>query len=321
MRARTVAASIVGFVGALAGSVAVVTSTVNGSSILTVGPASFAPILLCITVIGALVCLVARRWWIAAVSAVILAAASVVVVPLYVPGASGLAEASGGTQIRILQANVMLGQADPDALVDLVRDRRVDVLTVQEITPDAVDAFRVAGLDAALPFSTVAPYPGGAGAAIYSRFPLSEGRELPGFLLAGVAADVDVGAPLPLRVFAVHPIPPYPTPTPVWASELDLLAREMSAAAQSPGPLVVGGDFNSTHAHKRFRDLLTGGYVDAADAVGAGVIPTYPTDKWFPPVVGIDHIVVRDVGVRTLDPVDITGSDHRGIVATLDVPR
>ncbi|KIQ19495.1 endonuclease/exonuclease/phosphatase family protein [Rhodococcus sp. MEB064] len=320
MTRGTLAATIVGLGGIAVGLAAVVASWVDIPSILVVGPASFAPILLCATVVGAVVCVVARRWLLAAVSAVVLAVASIVVVPLYVPGAAGLASAQTGGEVRIMQANVMLGRADAGALVSTVREREIDVVTIEEITPESVALVEDAGLDEALPYKFVAPYPGGAGAAIYSRFPVSNGRELPGFLLAGVTVDLDVGAAQPLRAYAVHPIPPYPTPTPVWASELDLVADEMSAAASRPGSVVIGGDFNSTHAHSRFRNLLSDGWVDAADAVGAGVLPTYPMDKWYPPVVGIDHVVVRDAGVRSLDVVDIAGSDHRGLIAAVTVP-
>ncbi|MBY6538756.1 endonuclease/exonuclease/phosphatase family protein [Rhodococcus sp. BP-349] len=318
MRARAIAAVVIGLGGVAAGLVAVVSSMLETRSMVVVGPASAAPLLLCVTVVGVVVCLLARRWWIAAASAVLLGLGAVVAVPLYVPGAAGVADAAPGEPLRVMQANVKLGEADPQALVSSVRERRIDVLTVQELTEQSVGAFDAAGLSAALPYRFVAPYQGGAGAAIYSRFPLSNGRELPGYLLASVTADLDVGAAQPLRVYAVHPVPPWPTPTPVWASELDMLGDELAQA--SPGAVIVGGDFNSTHAHKRFRDLLTGGYVDAADAVGAGLIPTYPMDAWYPPVVGIDHVVVRDAQVRSLEAVDIVGSDHRGLVATVDVP-
>ncbi|MGB7362751.1 MAG: endonuclease/exonuclease/phosphatase family protein [Rhodococcus sp. (in: high G+C Gram-positive bacteria)] len=310
--------AIVGLGGVVAGVIAVVSSSADVRSILVVGPASFAPILLGVTVLGLVVCIAAKRWWIAALSAAILTVSSIVALPLYVPGAAGLASADAGRSVTLMQSNVMLGRADAAALMSTVRERKVEVLTVQEITPEFVTSLDEAGIEEVLPYRFVAPYPAGAGAAIYSIFPLSGGRELPGFLLSNAAADLDVGAAQPVRVFSVHPIPPYPTPTQVWASELDLLAEEMSAPTE--GSVVVSGDFNSTHAHKHFRDLLTGGYVDAADAVGAGVVPTYPTDKWYPPVVGIDHVVVRDGGVLSLDAVDVAGSDHRGLIATVLVP-
>ncbi len=312
MRRLRPVATVLAALGLLAGVVAVVTSGVDVPRMIVVGPASFAPILLCCTVVGMLLALTARRWWIAGASALVLAIAATVVVPLYVADGNS----PSGTPVTLMQANVMLGEADPAALVASVRDRGVDVLTAQELTPEFVDALDDAGLGDVLPYRFVMPYPGGAGAGIYSRVPVTDGRELDGYLLSSVTARVDLGTG-PVRVYAVHPVPPYPTPTPVWAQEMSMLRDELRTAAGSPEPVIVGGDFNATHAHARFRALLTDGYVDVGDAVGAGIVPTYPTDKSYPPLVGIDHVLVRGVGATSRAVVDIAGSDHRGLVVDL----
>ncbi|MBY6365757.1 endonuclease/exonuclease/phosphatase family protein [Rhodococcoides corynebacterioides] len=312
MRRLRPVATVLGALGLLAGAVAVVTARVDVPRFVVVGPASFAPILLCCTVLGMLLCLAVRRWWIAGASASVLAIAGTVVVPLYVADAAP----SAGTPITLMQANVMLGEADPAALVASVRDRGVDILTAQELTPEFVDALDDAGMSDVLPYRFAMPYPGGAGAGIYSRVPVTDGRELDGYLLSSVTARVDLGTG-PVRVYAVHPVPPYPTPTPVWAQEMAMLRDELRTAADSPEPVIVGGDFNATHAHARFRALLTDGWSDVGDAVGAGIVPTYPTDKSYPPLVGIDHVLVRGVGATSSTAVDIAGSDHRGLVVEL----
>ncbi|MFW0872134.1 endonuclease/exonuclease/phosphatase family protein [Rhodococcoides corynebacterioides] len=312
MRRLRPVATVLGALGLLAGVVAVVTSWVDVPRLIVVGPASFAPILLCCTVAGTILALTARRWWIAGASALVLAIAATVVVPLYVADA----DSPTGTPITLMQANVMLGDADPAALVASVRDRGVDVLTAQELTPEFVDALDDAGMGDVLPYRFVMPYPGGAGAGIYSRVPVTDGRELDGYLLSSVTARVDLGTG-PVRVYAVHPVPPYPTPTAVWAQEMSMLRDELRTAARSPEPVIVGGDFNATHAHARFRALVSDGWSDVGDVVGAGIVPTYPTDKSYPPVVGIDHVLVREVGATSSTAVDIAGSDHRGLVVDL----
>lgn len=313
---RTVAVGV-GCAGLASGAVAVATSRIDVADTALVAIASFAPFLLLGTVIGAAAFALTRRWLPMLLSVVVIVVGSLPVVPLYVPAAAARAD---GPSLTVLQANLMLGRADPDALIDVVREREIDVMTVQELTDDAVAALDAAGVAEYLPYRFTAPYVGGAGAGIYSRFPLSEGRELDGFLLANVVADVDVGGTEPVRVFGVHPIPPYPNSRD-WGRELTLLTEATTDAAEGrSGAVVVSGDFNSTHTHARFR-RVTDRFADAADAVGAGILPTYPTDKWYPPVVGIDHVLARGAEFTAVDVIDVVGSDHRGLVARMSLHR
>ena len=50
-------------------------------------------------------------------------------------------------ELRVATINATLGQADADAIVAMVKDRSIDVLAVEELTPDEVDALHAAGLD------------------------------------------------------------------------------------------------------------------------------------------------------------------------------
>src|SRR6185312_7660865 len=69
-----------------------------------------------------------RRWWPAAVAAL----AAVALVGVVAPRALAAPQpAATGPTIRLLTANLLVGAADPGALVELVRQHRVDVLTVQ----------------------------------------------------------------------------------------------------------------------------------------------------------------------------------------------
>ena len=56
-----------------------------------------------------------------------------------------------------MSVNLRLGQADPASIVDLVRTRDVDVLTLQEFTPAAEAALAGAGLTALLPYGRAQP--------------------------------------------------------------------------------------------------------------------------------------------------------------------
>jgi endonuclease/exonuclease/phosphatase (EEP) superfamily protein YafD len=69
-----------------------------------------------------------------------------------------------------------------------------------------------------------------------------------------------------------------------------------------------------------FRGLLRNGYRDAAEQTGVGIKPTFPADSRLPPFIAIDHILTRSCAATSLRTIKITGSDHRGLSATLMIP-
>lgn len=308
-------AQLVGVAGIMVGAVAVVATFQSEPINILIALASFVPLLILGTVVGLVVSAVFRRWVLAGISAVLVAVVAAVVAPLYV--ASG--EALDGPSLRIMQANLLFGEADPASVVGTARERKVDVLTVQELTGSLADAMTDLGLNELLPYQYLIPNDaGGGGAGIYSRFPLTDMRELDGFGPTNLIARVD--AETPFTVVAVHPGPAYITPPDVWTTELDTLRTSLAELAGTGEPVVVSGDFNTTYLHKQFRDLLDAGYSDAADQLGAGIVPTYPTDKGIPAVVGIDHVLTRHARATSLDRITIEDSDHHGLIVDVTLP-
>lgn len=53
---------------------------------------------------------------------------------------------------------------------------------------------------------------------------------------------------------------------------------------------------------------------------GAGFTPTFPPDTVLPSVITIDHMLTRHASVSSIRSVDIGGTDHRALLATVDVP-
>lgn len=281
---------------------------------------SFAPLLILLSVVGAVVAAVARRWILTVASIAVVTVGATLFGPLYLSDADPSAtNGPAAPTVRVMQSNLMLGLADPNEIVRLVSDEKIDVLTVQELTRDAEAALDAAGMDALLPHRFTRPTPGGGGGAgIYSRFPMTGERELPVFTLSNLAVDLDVGVAEPVRIYTVHPVPPYPSPAPLWASEMGLLKDEFTTTTGLTN-VIVSGDFNSTRSHSRFRDILDIGYDDAADRTGSGLIPTYPTDKPYPPLVGIDHILTRGASATSLQRITLPGSDHHGLIAQVSL--
>ena len=278
--------------------------------------ASFVPLLLVVGIVGLVALACVRAWRTLAVGVVVVLAGASMQAPLYVRDAPDVA--ARDNEIRVLQANIRLGEADTGALVELVRSRAVDVLTVEELTDSAVIRLRDSGLDDLLPETYLVPHgSGGGGTGIYSRFPLRDPARLGDFSMANLVTTLDVGGGRTVTLAAVHPMPPYPSPSWMWAAEVEKLRDLLHERAADGDPVVVSGDFNSTFSHSRYRDLLTDGFVDAGEQAGAGLVPTYPADRWYPPVIAIDRVVLKNAVVGEYERVHLPGSDHYGIFATV----
>lgn len=308
-------AQLAGLAGVAAGTVAVVAMFSDRPINPLIALASFVPLLLTVTLVAALICLVFRRWILLAISAVLIGLGATVISPLYL--ANG--QEADGPSVRVMQANLLFGAADPVSLTESVRAEAVDVLTVQELTETLAGRLRDQGLEDLLPYHYLMPDEnGGGGAGIYSRFPLTDMRELDGYYgPTNLTAQVQFS--MPFEILAVHPGPAYVTPPDVWTSELRDLRDAMASAAAGDRPVVVSGDFNTTYTHKQFRELLDAGYSDAADQLGMGIVPTYPTDKSFPAIIGIDHVLTHGAQSTSLERIVIQGSDHHGLVVDVAV--
>lgn len=235
--------------------------------------------------------------------------------PLFV-GPSDHPGPGAGAPLHVLQANLRIGSADAGHLVGLVTHNRVDVLTTEELTPAELDRLDAAGIASVLPYRFVNPQVGGTGVGIFSRYPLSNevynGRD---FYLGLETASV-AGPAGPVALIAVHLTPPWPFPSWHWVGEIKRLG-EMIRQVPTNENLVVSGDFNATFDNAQFRALLSGPVRDAAEASGAGLLRTYPADRFFPPLIGIDHVLTRNLTAQSVHTVALTGSDHRGLLVDL----
>ncbi|MEU7222025.1 endonuclease/exonuclease/phosphatase family protein [Nocardia iowensis] len=318
MRSKVVrvGVDVLAWLATLTGAAGIALHFSQSSSRLLVLVAAGAPYLMSSALVGAVAFAAVRRWIGAAVAIVVVAAAVWTQTPLYT-GDSG--DSGDGPAVRVMQANLLFDGADPRALVDEVRARNIVLLTVNELTPAGVEDLGRAGLDQLLPHRYLSPGRTATGTGIWSSYPLSETVEFDGFVLnqlSATAAIPDVG---PVTVYAFHPVPPV-YGTHVWADELSRL-REILDRSPASRPAIVGGDFNATYDHAQYRSMLSGRFGDAAEQSGAGHLVTYPTDKRWPPLVGIDHILVAGGRAVATETVGLPGADHRALVARIHLNR
>lgn len=280
---------------------------------------AYTPLAAMAAVLAALIAAVLRLWAAAAVAGAVVVLLAILILPRAFP-ADQSALASDGPELRVMTANLFLGQADAEAVVDLVRDQRVDLLSLQELTRQEYRALREAGLDRLLPQQAVFTAYGSSGAGLFSRWPLERVGLIPGSieLLQMPRAQLRVPGAGPVRVVDVHALAPTsPGEVSRWKRGLDSLP---AAGGQSALRILLG-DFNATLDNEALRGVLGRGYVDAADATGEGLTPTWPRGHLLPPTVTIDHVLADDrVRVQDVGVHDLPGSDHRAVTADLVLP-
>lgn len=311
MSALRIGAELAGWAAVLAGAAGVALHYSPFDARLTVLAAALAPYLMLGALLGVLLFAGLRSWGGVLVAVLV----AVVAVWTQAPLCTGGSADGSGREITVAQANLLFDGADPAALVDAVRE--VDLLTVNELTPAALDGLAAAGLDALLPHRYVSPGRTASGTGIWSRYPLTGTVEFDGFVLNQLGATAEIPGAGPVTVFAVHPVPPV-YGIDVWADELDRL-RGIVERAPAGRPVVVGGDFNATHDHAQFRRWLTRRLGDAAEQAGAGLLRTYPADKRYPPLVGIDHILLAGGRAHEVRTVALPGADHRAVIARVRI--
>lgn len=234
---------------------------------------------------------------------------------------------AAGPALRLTTFNLLRGNTAYGRTLAHVRDRRPDVLVLQEASGAWVA--RLAGLADRLPYTTGRPR-GGTDTVVMSRFPIrsaaverpaSPGGRRPAHAALRVELLVGGGRAV---LWAVHP--PRPTGAAPWRARNDHLGWVADrVGAEDPRlPVLVAGDLNQTPWTPWHREFLRrGGLVDAAGTGWPG-----PTWRPFGPPAGrllgvpIDRILVRPgTAVTGFGVGPGLGSDHLPVTADLALGR
>ncbi|MFF7246513.1 endonuclease/exonuclease/phosphatase family protein [Embleya sp. NPDC008237] len=227
--------------------------------------------------------------------------------------------APGGVRLRVMTANAYFGKADPVRITELVRRERVDVLAVEELTPELATGLEQAGLSRELPYTTGHAEPGAAGLAVYARRPPTEERLLPErttMPMPGATVEVDGRR---VRIQGVHTIPPMRGQAGRWAHDMDALRRE---AERRTLPVIFLGDFNATSDNASFRALTGAGLRDAHEERGRVLVRTWPMAYFhgLPALFGIDHVLVAGgIDVVSVSEHRVPHTDHAAVIAELSL--
>jgi endonuclease/exonuclease/phosphatase (EEP) superfamily protein YafD len=233
---------------------------------------------------------------------------------------SNPAPAHDARPLVVMNLNMYEGNADTGELLAAVHEHDVDVLVLEEISFGALRELEALGIDADYPYQIGEPNGSVDGTMVFSREPLGEPVRLPADFQSWV---VEVGeGDDAFTLMAVHPRAPVP-PGGVaqWSAEN---ATMLAAARQDDADLVLG-DFNATLDHAPMRAWKDAGYRDSLELVNAGWSRTWPANGITPvpglhppALIQIDHVLVAPTfAVTDSEVVEIDGSDHRAVLATV----
>jgi endonuclease/exonuclease/phosphatase (EEP) superfamily protein YafD len=223
---------------------------------------------------------------------------------------------AGGRPLTVMTANLFFGRGDARAVMDLARRNGVDVLSLQESTPDSIRRLDAAGARSLFPYRVMDAREGTLGTALLAAHPLVDQHVPPWPHIPMPQGTLEAPGLPAIQITDVHPPPPLHSDVEVWQDGL----RSFPHATTGGMLRILAGDFNATLDHDALRELIDSGYTDAADAVGAGLRGTYHGSRITPPIA-IDHVLVdRRVQVTAVSVHRIPGSDHNALLVRLTVP-
>lgn len=225
-----------------------------------------------------------------------------------------------GVPVKVLTANVLSSNRDVAKLFETVQSERPDIVVLLEANKFWTAA--TAAFDDEYPFVIARPRADNFGIIVRSRFQLAnlDVVTLASSRVPTVLADVVINknsrnASRSFRLIATHPVPPVGSSN--WHDRNTQLSQLAGIISQHTGPLLLVGDLNVTPWSPFFKSLKSEAKLNDCRKAGYGFGTTWNAKL---PLLSIpiDH------ALTTLPIVDYhigspIGSDHRPLVATIDV--
>lgn len=260
----------------------------------------------------------ARRKWVALALALPSLIIGLTFAPLFLPRPAEVLAAN--TSFKVMSYNVWYHNREAAEAARLIRQEQPDILLLQELSPAMLQALITQLAEMYADGQLYWAYEPEALQGIISRFPITpvelaydKGRT------QKVIAATPVG---PVAVWNVHLNTPLP-----WSRQYRQISGLVEDIAAADGPLIVGGDFNTTDQSEVYQ--LVGQYLHNAHwEAGWGFGFSFPADKprfervpILTPVIRIDHIFYSSHfsahSACTLE--ESGGSDHLPVTAELIV--
>lgn len=246
------------------------------------------------------------KWW-SAGSAVVVAA--LLAFPPR-PTVQATPGPEGSDLVRVAQMNVFQPNDDHAEVLAAAIATQADVISFQEVSPEWARVL-LDGLSTRYPYHQLVPGNNCYGIALFSRLPFQRVEVLP--LLRRPMLCAEVATPAgPVRLLSVHATSPGSfAHFQERNAQLRALARLVN---ERPMPLVLFGDLNTVSWDRALVELCRKtGLREHPGNTNA----TWPSLAGFA-LIPLDHILVtEELAVSGLNIFTISGSDHRGVTATI----
>lgn len=222
------------------------------------------------------------------------------------------------SEVRIAHANLLHSNPTPARAVHDALSCAADVIAFSEITARLHEHALDHPASEEWPHRLHDLQDGPRGIALWSKYPFADGRIERLHDCHAAMATIRTPSGSLVRVLAVHPMAPVSRrKLRDWAPSLDRIGLALTA---SDLPGVAIGDYNATHWHPPMRRLYRAGLGNAHLRRGRLFASTFPVGRRLRPFIGLDHaLVTADIAVHDVSHLDVTGSDHRGIVVDLSI--
>lgn len=235
-------------------------------------------------------------------------------------------------QIEVLTYNLLFTNATPQSSLQLLQKHPVDILALQEITPDWLQLLKSNSfLQKTYPYQKYFPDKRTHGYGILSKFPIQKVEYLNNDANRPIAQCFEIVHPTKGKIYTcnAHTASPAiafhsPESFPIAYYKVERMRAKQwqqitqhieEKAATIPNRMILG-DLNTPDFEPLYYRAMQREYVDVFAEVGNGFGFTFPRGRLPFPIFRLDYILTQG----TLQPIEAevlekTGSDHFGVKA------
>lgn len=227
---------------------------------------------------------------------------------LYLPLATPAPLPSDRT-LKVISFNLFLHNASARQATQWLSHQNADLIFLTEVTPAMQPA--LADLQRSHPWRCLELEDSPFGLALYSRQPLAycavtRGTATP---YPWIMAILDDGT----TVYGLHPPPPLGS---TLAQQRNQYLRTLASEIARQERVIIMGDLNMTPWSPEFGKFLQHTGTENGRR-GFGLLASWTPLAWLPPLLPLDHVLVRGVHLGALQRGPTLGSDHAPLQASL----